>query len=326
MGDLDPAKILLVWIGRFGDLLVSGPFISALRARYPKAEITLLARAYVKDLAPLLPGLDRTIILPNSPSSALAYIKAMLPGFDICVDLNSSYSRTSGFLCLLSRAPLRASFDKFRAGWFYNKTAAAPSENEHMLSRYGRLAALFGAPYEEKLRVALPREAVQAALKLRDSLNLLNDAPLVLVHPGNFKKYDHRWPEEKFLELSRRLLDLPEKPQLALMAGPGEEGKVREMLSSLPGEAKYLPPQTAPVSAAFMSGCSLVIVSATGTMHLAAALDVPLLSFHSQYTFECWRPLNEKSLSLSSGEWNSCRSISVDAAWDAALKLLAKKP
>ncbi|HOX23070.1 MAG TPA: hypothetical protein PLL10_06355, partial [Elusimicrobiales bacterium] len=132
----EPSKILLVWIGRFGDLLVSGPFISALRAKYPRAAITLLARGYVEELAALLPGIDKVLTLPASPLSTGSFLAGILPGFDLCVDLNSSYSRTSGFLSLFSRAPLRVSFDKFRAAWFYTKTAAAPAEDEHMLSRY----------------------------------------------------------------------------------------------------------------------------------------------------------------------------------------------
>ncbi|HOX22487.1 MAG TPA: glycosyltransferase family 9 protein, partial [Elusimicrobiales bacterium] len=161
-------------------------------------------------------------------------------------------------------------------------------------------------------------------VSIRKDLGLSNDAPAVLVHPGNFKKYDHRWPEEKFLELCRKFESLPGKNQLVLMAGPGEEAPVKKLLSALP-EAKYLPPLPAPQTAAFMEKCSLVIVSATGTMHLAAALDVPLVSFHSEYTYKCWRPLSERSIALSSGEWNSCRSIPVDAAWDCAVKLLSKK-
>jgi len=325
MGQSEPRKILLVWIGRFGDLLVSGPFIAALRAKYPRAEITLLARGYVKELAALLPGLDKVLALPSfsSPLSLPRFAGKMLSGFDLCVDLNSSYSRTSGFLCLLSRAPERVSFDKFRACWFYNRTVAAPAEDEHMLSRYGRLAEFFGAPYQPALRVLIPETAQADAQKVLDGLK--DGGPLVLVHPGNFKKYDHRWPEEKFLELCRRLSALPGKISLVLMAGPGEEAPVKAMLAQLPG-AKYLPPLPAPQTAAVMSKCSLVVVSATGTMHLAAALDVPLVCFHSEYTYKCWRPMSPKSVSLSSGEWNSCRSITVDAAWEAVSAVLSKKP
>lgn len=325
MGNSAPRRILLVWIGRFGDLLVSGPFIAALRAKHPQAEITLLARGYVEELAALLPGINKVLTLPNlsKPLSLISFVK-LLSGFDLCVDLNSSYSRTSGFLCLLSRAPERVSFDKFRASWFYTRTAAAPAEDEHMLSRYGRLAKLFDAPYEAVMRVQVPEQAIDSVNRLIAGLGFDGDGPLVLVHAGNFKKYDHRWPEEKFLELCKKLLVHPAKLRLLLMAGPGEEAPVTALLAALPG-AKFLPPLPAAQAAAAMSRCSLVVVSATGTMHLAAALDVPLLSFHSEYTYKCWRPLSPDSVSLSSGEWNSCRSISADAAWEAVSALLAKK-
>ncbi|MCX5783979.1 MAG: hypothetical protein NTW04_06045, partial [Elusimicrobia bacterium] len=105
----------------------------------------------------------------------------------------------------------------------------------------------------------------------------------------------------------------------------GEEKPVKTMLGFLPAHVKYIPPTSAPTLAAILKNMDLFIVSATGTMHLAAAVKTAMLSFHSGYTYNCWRPLTENNVSLCGKTWNSCRDISVGDAWQAVAKFPALK-
>lgn len=341
-----PEKILLVWIGRVGDFAVSTPFIKALRSVFPGKQIDILVREYVRELAGLVPGIDRVIALPDMKNipGALKFFREYIPAkYRLCVDLNSSYSRTSGLLTRLSGAEERVSFDKYRANWFYNTTISSPAEDEHMLKRYGRLAEYFKAPYDYKMLIS-PKPGHEAeARKILSALNLNPSARRIALHPGNFKKYDHRWPEEKFIELAKRILSLnkssPATPlpprggsseegsnpvELLFIAGPGEEAEVRNMMKALPPSVKFVPPMKIGTLAAFLKLTDLFVVSATGTMHLAAAVQATTLSLHSDYTWNVWRPLDCPGAAIPSGEWNSLRGISVETVWRELLKLLQK--
>ena len=316
-------RILLIWIGRLGDLIIATPLIRALRRRFPRSRITMLVRHYVADVAALCDPSLEVISMPTlkHPGEVAGFIgKYLLRSHDICVDLNPSYSRTSGILASLSRAPQRVSFDKFRANRFYTDTVGAPAEDEHMLARYRRLADYFQAPFEERLVLTPKPENEAAAQAIMEKLRLDRSKKVVAIHPGNFKKFDHRWPEEKFIALSRRILETG-KTEIIYLTGPGEEKEVKKILTSLPSSIKQAPVMTVPVMAAFMKKLDVLIVSATGTMHLAAAVGTPMISFHSGYTIKCWRPLNTPGEALAASDWRSLRGISVEEAWQAFLRV-----
>ncbi|MCX5783075.1 MAG: hypothetical protein NTW04_01315 [Elusimicrobia bacterium] len=229
-------RILLLWIGRLGDLLSATAFIRAMRQKFPDAKITLLTRGYVRDLAEILSGIDERIYLPSPGALRGAggfFSHFLLKKFDLCVDLNTSYSRTSGALVILSKAQKRVSFDKKGARFFYTDTIAAASRDEHMLSCYGRLAQFFSAPYTPEMKIEIPDGDISRAQKILSSLNLKPDALKIAVHPGNFKKFDHRWPKGKFIELSKKILSLPDV-ELIYIAGPGEEKPVKTQRYQIP--------------------------------------------------------------------------------------------
>jgi ADP-heptose:LPS heptosyltransferase len=320
-----PRRILVVWICRLGDFIVSTPFLSALRQKFPQAEITLLARGYVRGAADMTPSLDRRVYLPSlsSPKDAAGFCRDYLGGkFDLCVDLNPAYSRTAGLMARLSGAKERISFAKFRADWFYTATIPAPKEDEHMLERYRRLADYFGAPFSPKLELAVSAAERAAARELLARYGINGQAFKVAIHPGNFKKFDHRWPEEKFAELAKKIAALP-GVELFYISGPGETEQVRAA-AEMAGVKKVLPPLSLAQTAALLKEINLLIVSATGTMHLAAAAGTPMLTFQSGYTAKCWQPLQGEGIHLNSGDWNSLRSIAVDKAWHAFTELKKK--
>ena len=317
-----PRKILLVWICRLGDLLISTPFMTALREKFPDAEITLLTRSYVREAADMVASVDRRVYLPSlkTPGDIADFCKLFLDGdFDLCVDLNMVYSRTSGWLTRLSGAKERVSFEKFRADWFYTGTVAAPQESEHMLERYRRLADYFSVPFSPRLELSVKDADRAAARKLLTEHGVNATAFKVAIHTGNFKKFDHRWPEEKFAELAKKIAAVP-GVEVLYISGPGELPQVRAA-AKMAGIKTVLPPLPLAKMAGLLKEVDMLVVSATGTMHLAAATGTPMLTFQSAYTAKCWQPLQGKGIHLNSGDWNSLRGITVEAAWKAFVEL-----
>lgn len=331
---LDPAdRIVVLWIGRLGDFLLATPFIHALRERFPKARITAIVGERGSEAARLCPDVDEVLTLRHAghPLAGLRLAARLAAErCDLLVDLNSAFSRASTALAWLSRARVKVAFRKPTGNAVFTRTIDAPAETEHMLDRYARLAQAIGAPYEPRLRVRVSEAAALAGRRaLYKALGTASpgsgppSGDIVLIHPGNFKKFDNRWPEEKFVALTDRILDLPGVLPV-YMAGPGEEKPVREIIARLKRPVPWLKPMSLGALAGALRHARLLIVNATGTAHLAAALDVPTFTFLSGYTKTVWMPKTGPHHFLVSSSWESCRDIGVDEAWAAISPLLAR--
>lgn len=319
--DFNPRSILLLWIGRIGDFVVSTPFIRALRRRFPKARITMVTSPAPAQLAGLDPNLDEvwTLYSLERPLRNLSVAAKVVSGFDLAVDLNPSYSRLSGLLTRLSRAPVRVSFEKRLQDRFYTHSVPHDPDKEHFLDRYRRLADFFGAEFDERIEVYPRSEHFAWADSFFKELGLNPSKLWVGIHPGNFKKFHHRWPEEKFQALTLKLLERKDL-EILYLAGPGEEAQISKLLLRFPS-VKTIPPKPLPIWAAVFAGLDLLIGGSSGPVHLAAAVGTPTFSFNSQYTLSCWQPRGDH-YGIASQSWGSCRDISVEEAWKALQEIL----
>jgi ADP-heptose:LPS heptosyltransferase len=319
--ELQPKNILLIWIGKVGDFVVSTPFIKSVRDACPDAHISLMVTKPVAPLAEIVYGVDEVIAFPKQLST-FSCIPAFIKKFyfrkwDVCIDMNPSYSKSAGALTRKSKAPVRVSFDNDKADQFYTDVVARPKNTEHMMLRYQRLADFFEMPFNREMKI-LPREQDFAkADVIRAELGLDCDKKTIVLHPGNFKKEYSCWPEEHFISISKLALDEYDDIELVYLAGPGEEERVDAMVAKIGAGAKRAPLMPLPVTAAFLERASLMVVNSTGTLHMAEGVGTPTLSFHKQYSYLCWRPLDTIGAALDSEDWNTVRVLPMEKGWEA---------
>lgn len=312
-------RITCLYIGRVGDLIVATPLLRALRRRHPKARIRLLIGWRMTQVPPLIPFIDEFAVL-SKPLDLLAHLRlarALCGREDLLVDLNSSFSKTSTLLAQAVRAPVKVAFDKKRGPNPFTQLVAAPGEREHMWDRYGRMAEALGAPYDPQPELRLPPEDVEEADRLLGS-RATEPGFKVLIHPGNFDRFSFRWPEEKFVALTRKLFE-DRTLHLYFMGGPGEHPKVKAIVDRLEVPLPILPPARLGVTGAMLKRMDLFVCNITGTTHLATALGVPTFGFYAGYTQAVWRPRGARHGGTVCPEWESCRETGVDEAY-AALK------
>jgi hypothetical protein len=134
-----------------------------------------------------------------------------------------------------------------------------------------------------------------------------SDRLRVGIHPGaGFSP--KLWPAERFAELADRLIDRY-GASIALFMGPDDGGPLRRMLEAM----EYAPN-------AVISDCNLVQIAAaiksmdlfiscdSGLMHVAAALDVPLVAVFGPTHPRAWGPFSENAVTVFSRprECHSC--------------------
>lgn len=329
-------KIAVIWIGRLGDFLITIPFLDSLRRRFPAAKIAAVTSERGREAAELCAAVDEIIALGGPGpglgglvGNARAASRLVSERFDLLIDLNSAFSKTSVALSWLASSRVKLAFHRTRGNFAFTHTEAS-SDELHMLDRYKRLAGALGAPYDPDravtLRLKKAEEAAGREAVRRAAAGAPPGSAIVLIHPGNFKKFENRWPQERFVALSERLLSSGGATPIYL-AGPGEEAAVRAIAGRISSAPAVVGPLSLGASAGAIKEADLLVVNATGTAHLGWLVGAPTFTFLSGYTAKIWmQPPGPRHHHVLSASWESCRDIPVEAAWEALEPFLASLP
>lgn len=270
-----------------GDILHSMPAVTALRQAHPEWFIGWAIEPQWKGLfcantceprSPGMPLVDELHIIP-----AKRWAKAPLSGrtwqeirrvrrelramkYDVAVDLQGAvrsamFARWARAQRLIGEATPR----EFAAKWLFNERIA--TRGVHVIEQSVEVA---NAIAHENLTMTLPLlpcdpAAEQAALKL--------PSPYVLLSPGAGWGAK-RWPADRYGEVARRLGEAG--LHIVINSGPAEEHLAREIVEASGGAAQPIKLDL-PGLIAVTRHASLVIAGDTGPLHLASALDIPVV-------------------------------------------------
>jgi len=276
-----PATICVyVGLDLVGDGLMKLPFLRALRAAYPKAQITWLAgkgpTVFARELAGLSRGLiDEVVENAGIGSRAGELVGARpLPGrrFDLVIDTQRRVLTT-----LILRRVAHGQFVSGAAGYWLSdcrpETAAAkPKAMIRQMLALVELAS--GRPAD----IAAAPLSIDPAI-LAHARGLLPDGPrYVALAPGAGGRHKC-WPLDRYVALAERLKAQGAVPVFIL--GPGESEWV-EQCKGVHGARLPLQDHGAPVTPeltiALARRCGAAVANDSGAGHLLAAADIPLVS------------------------------------------------
>ena len=303
-----PARILLPRLDMIGDLVLAEGVLEALRDAFPAAELCLLVRRGLAELAPLFPdGVTwlTTEVDPyrdegsGSDPGLGRRLVADLGGarFDLVVATTFSRSWADDVVAAASRAPRRVAFAPAEPGTGAPRplldalglSGAAPFETlvtvDEQLPEVEKYGALLGA-------LGLPARAPRPRLRVPPALGLeardvaagagLDAAGFLVCAPGGTRNVPiKRWPPSRFAEVvaaverGRRLR--------ALVVGDAADAAAVEETVSRSRALGATPaswlgqPGDLPLLAALLSSAALFVGMDSGPMHLAAALGTPVV-------------------------------------------------
>jgi len=315
-----PKKILIIRIDRIGDMFSATPTIRALREAYPDARIDLMASDGNSIVVRNNPHIDNLYVFPLNKFWLwpLHFLKLRLTGYDWVVELNG-ISGTALRLARATGAKVKASPAHLRRKDEYNVTVT-PSDTEHMVEQQLRLASKLGAPSDNTAMVFPVEQALidraHEKYPLKDGIRRIG------VFIGNAKKTETRWPEDKFIALTDELLKNGQN-EIYIIAGPGDEPLLDGFTFS-DGCILY-PGGSLEELGAFLKTCDLFVTSSTGPMHMAAACNIPMVAILAQYTYDCWRPLDDIHHIINSGHTGvDVTSVKVDEVLQTVEESLTK--
>lgn len=294
-----PRRIAIFRALYLGDLLLSIPAIRAIRAQFPRAEITLIglpwAASCVQHYSRYIdrfvefagyPGIQEVPVLPERSKQFLEEQRAY--GYDLVIQMHGSGLISNAFILSLGA--------RVTAGYYVYKrpselTIGAPyPDDQHEIYRNLQLAALVGCrDLEPQLEFPLSAEDHAEAVAMVQ--RVLPGRAIIGIHPGA-RPPARRWPAEYFATLADELA-YRYKASIVLTGGPGEEELVQAVEERMQTPVLNLAGATSLGSlAALISGLDLFISNDTGPAHIACAVDTPSIALFGPADAVRWSPLD----------------------------------
>lgn len=280
-------KILVRATNWLGDAVMSLPAVRALRTRFPKAQITVLARPSV---APLYEGersIDRVIPLAGAAGARDWASKWQMgrrlrrEDFDLAVLLPNSFE--SAALVRLSGARRRVGYARDGRSALLTDAVAVPLPGEiprHECYYYLELLRWAGlmeaGPMPVVTEILLDGlEAARARGKALLAGRGVKGAVLG-VSPGAAYGGAKRWLPERFAAAARELA-AREGAAVAIFGAAGEHGLCGEVAAACGGH-NFAGATTLREFIDMCAACRLCLANDSGAMHIAAAVGVPCVT------------------------------------------------
>jgi len=290
-------RIVLVRIGKIGDLIVSNFAFRKIRREFPAARIVLVTLPRNRELLRYNRAIDVVRFYRLAPDLPLllARINAFRP--EVLLDFNDNPSRTSALISRWCGAPVRVGF-AFPGKRLTHPVACPPHEQTHITERLRLIPEAIGVTFDpEEIRPSMdlgPAEEHEA----RQTLEALRSEGVrcvaINLSAGDPSRY---WPTSKWTELLRHAALRDPATAFLLLTAPGEEHLAREIRGALRSLRFISPPGSSfHHFAASIATADLLLSPDTSAVHIASAFRVPVLGLYpaSEWNFRSWQPLGTR--------------------------------
>ena len=292
-------KILVIAPSWVGDTILVQPMLMRLKQRHPDAQIDVLAPPWTAALLRQMPEIHKGIINPF-PHGALKLLARYRLGkhlrsahYDQAIVLPNSFK--SALAPFFAGIPLRTGFTgEMRYGLLNDARKLDKQNLPLMVERFAQLAEAPG----EVIQRPLPQPRLQASeeqrQKILGKLGLSVTGPIAVFCPGAEYGPAKRWPISYFAELAQRLR---EQGYAVWLVGSAKDKEIGEKIIALGNEAcRNLCGATDLGEAIALLSCAdLVVSNDSGLMHLAAALDRPMLALYGSSSPQFTPPLSDQA-------------------------------
>mgnify|MGYP003385536888 FL=1 len=281
-------RIVLFRTDKIGDLIVSSPVLAAIKAKHPSAHIMLVAAPYNAVAAQGVSGIDELVLLDEqNPTATIDAVRAFKPTHalvlspkEVCYELSRKIGVKHIGWVMMSYRP----WVKLLA-WFilpkHNReviTRNPPSmhHSEHVLNLAQRmgLAASGDFPY-------VIAHDPQAAEKVKATLQSNNiTKPYIAVHLVD-KWVEENWQAE---DVKSFLFMLRDKLKLDVVASAGPADTI--LSNALEKDFLILKNLSFGEWTAFFEQSKLVVTPDCAAVHMACALQKPLLALYQPSRFD----------------------------------------
>lgn len=295
-----PLRILVLRYRFIGDTLLTVPFLRALRAQNPQAEITLCVASDGYPLVAHCPYVNHVEVLEPRTRGFWASIQWMkAQGFDRVYLLKRSFS--SALMAFLAGIPQRIGFDTDGRRLLLTRAVPYRETDQHEAQcALDLLEAVPADPSPLRLETWLSPDAEACA---QGVLDRLPPAGLRVVLHGTSTNPAKCWPIGHFATLAQWLIER-HQAQILFVGPPSDAEAYAPLVSALPealrGACHNLCAQTdLQASVALLKRVQLVVANDSGMVHMASAVQTPLVALFGPMDPLQWGPLSPNATVLT---------------------------
>ncbi|CAI1987563.1 ADP-heptose--LPS heptosyltransferase RfaF [Serratia marcescens] len=301
-------KILVIGPSWVGDMMMSQSLYRTLKAEYPSAEIDVMAPAWCRPLLARMPEVNQALAMPLG-HGALGLGERRRLGralranrYDRAYVLPNSFK--SALVPFFADIPQRTGWrGEMRYGLLNDVRVLDKTAFPLMVQRYVALAY-------DKGRIQraddLPQPLLWPRLQVSDeeiadttaAFNLTDSSPIVGFCPGAEFGPAKRWPHYHYAALAQRLIE--SGYQIALFGSAKDHEAGEQIRAALQEDARdfclNLAGKTQLEQAVILiAACRAVVSNDSGLMHVAAALNKPLIALYGPSSPDFTPPLSDKA-------------------------------
>ncbi len=288
-------KVLIIRLSSLGDVLLTSPVVRALKNLKPSIEIHQLVKSEYADAVKLNPKIEKIYTWNKKDSKKEFKLSLKKENYDAVIDLqNNIRSRgiTSGLAAKIYR------FHK-------------PSIKKMLLVKFkwNKFEAVKSIPqlYAENIdNLTLDEKGLELHLSEEIESKLAKGKKYAGFCPGS-RHFTKMWPKEYFISLIKEINEFGFTP---VLLGGKDDRETCAFIAGKTGALDHSNNDDLFQTAADMKMCNFVLCNDSGLMHVASALNVPLIAIFGSTVKEFgFRPYRCKNLVLENNSLN-CRPCS----------------
>ena len=308
-----PLRILVIRRDNIGDLICTTPLLCALRQHFPEASLSVLVSSYNVAVLDGNHDIDEVFVFlkRHQKSHGYGFLSILWHRWQL---VNTLRKRKFDYILLAN------------GGWRYAQNLGAKKiigfrERNQPDSRQPDVIVPLkeAGIYDQEvsklahlgITLGIPREKALGPTRLFPDLKLMarerqrlmtagwkDNCPTIALHISA-RYVEHLWPEESLAAFAKTVMEKYSIQILLLWSPgaesnrmhPGDDEKAQRLLEQFSGKPLFpCPTADIPSLIAAVALVDQMVCSDGGAMHVAAALQKPILSFFGTGSIETWHP------------------------------------
>jgi heptosyltransferase-2 len=316
-------KIIVVLLGRIGDMILATPMFSEIKKGYPDCELHVLAGRNNFNVLTNNPNVNKILVYHKSLFSLIkTYFELKNQKYDFLIDPKDHFSSESKLISFLSKAKTTIGFNQIGTKSF-DVSISTQEENSQLHYVQRCIKAL------EYLKINLHEQITRPELFLSpiseeyvdNELSGISDYLLINVSASS----DYRmWVIDKWIEFIKIISEFEEK--IIMLYQSSNKDLVYHIIEH---SSKVIGVQSDNIQDAFsiVRRAKLLVTPDTSLVHIASAFNIPVLGLYicNEANFNKFYPLSDISEVVKSpDEVVGIKSISVNQLYEGYLRIIEK--
>lgn len=312
--EINPKSILVVQIGKLGDMVLTNPLFYELKSLFPKAALKVLASPVNQEFVSGLKVVDEVIVYQKNVLKDLFLAnKLKKNNFDLWIDVKDGYSRTSASLLKVAKPKLSMGYN--HAEKIFDVDLKEYAKGKHAIDL--SLAPVYYFGKEPQLKKPKFDDFITSEASNKYDL-------LINMSAGSPSRY---LDERKWSSFVGKILDKNPSIRIHLIGIEGDNQLLLNIDKTFKTEhITYKSNYKLKDLINVLNSAKMIISADTSIVHMASGLNKPIIALYPNvdWNFERFKPLSDKQETIISKSEKGIEDIDADEIYTRFRKLLGE--